>query len=193
MNKTRRSQLGGVASLMVLILSVLACRGVPGGLIQATPTPIPVSSESVEQLVQDAQAAAQTAMAGGTASLTITEQQLTSLIAIELAAQPDIPVQNVQVRLTQGQMQISGQVQQEGLSLPLTVALSITVDGQGRPRTQVLSAKLGPLPVPQAILDELTAQIDKNLIEQFGAYSGGLVFESIAVYEGYMVLTGRMK
>jgi len=177
-------------AVSLLILISLSCN-FPGRSAEPEPTPIPVSTESVQELEEEIRSAAATAQSGGPIELTFTEQQLTSLAATQLVSQPDTPVNDVQVRLRNGQVEITGSAERSGLDLPFSVTLTISVDAQGVPRSSIIDASVGPLPVPQSILDQITARLDEIIISQYTSYGNDIVVDSITIYEGYMTIKGH--
>jgi hypothetical protein len=177
-------------ALVLLLVASLACR-LPGlSRADPTPAPVPVSSEAVEDLMAEIESAGATASAGGPIVLELTETQLTSLAALELQNQQEVGIQNLQIRLQNGQVMISGNVAQDSISLPIGVDLNIYVEA-GEPRTEIVSAKLGPLPVPQAYLDQITEQFNQALISQFSSYGQDIVFDSISIQNGIMTITAH--
>jgi uncharacterized protein YpmS len=179
-------------ALTVLVLASLSCN-LPGKSKAPEPTPIPVSTESIEELEQEIEDAVATAQSGGPVELTFTEQQLTSLAAAQLESQPDTPVKDIQVSLRNGQVEITGTAERSGLDLPFSVTLTISVDAQGTPRSSIVDASVGPLPVPQSILDQVTAQLDQVIASQYASNTHNMVVESITIYDGYMTIKGHTR
>ncbi len=179
----------------ILALSAFSCNLASVAARPSTPTPPPVavSTQAVNDLVNNVENAAATAVSGGSTTLTITESQLTSLAVLALQEQQQFQINNLQIRLHDGQIQISGQVVQGNLELPLSVALTVSVDSQGLPQSQIVSAKLGPLPLPQPILDQFTSQLDQAITSQFNAAGTNLVIDQIMISEGSMAITGHIR
>jgi uncharacterized protein YpmS len=176
-----------------LLGASLACN-LPSRLEQAPEnTPIPVTTEAVENLQNNVASAAATAQSGQPVTLTVTEAQLTSLVAFEAEKQSEKVFQDPQVLLRDGQVQVLGKVKQSGISLPLKIVLTISADAQGKPHYQVVSANLGPLPLPQAILDQLTAQLDQAMADQLNTASNNVFVEKIDIAGGVMTITGRTR
>ena len=177
-------------ALVGLLVASLACR-LPGlRNVTPTPAPIPVSSEAVDDLLAELEAANATAAAGGPIVLEMTEAQLTSLAAMELQSQQEMGIENLQIRLQDGQVMITGSASQEGFSLPVSISLRIYVEA-GVPRSEVVAAKLGPLPVPDSFRDQITEQFNQAIVSQFSAYGSGVVFDSITIANGMMTITAH--
>lgn len=183
----RKSFLIGLTAL--LLFTTLACKTVMG---TPTPAPIPVSSEAVEELTENIQEASKTAVAGGPIELTITQEQLTSIVVQQMQTSgQEQAIENLQIHLVQDEMQFSGTVKQDNMSVQLFIALKLSVDSQGKLHTEIISAKLGPLPLPQAILDEITSQLDQNMTTQFGWDDAQVQLKEIKIYDGYMTILGE--
>lgn len=183
--------------ILFLALSAMACR--MGGLLDAkvpvTPTAamIPVTTEAVEAAATQVAGAVATAQAGGPIVLEITDAQATSAAALALQEYGENRISNLQIRFLQGQMQVSGDVSEQGFNLPLLVTVSIQLDAQGRPRSQVVDASIGPLPVPQAMLDQLTTQLDAMVLAQFSGDADRIKLESLSLQPGKMTIVARLQ
>jgi len=190
MIKARKT--GIVLAALALVLAALACN-FPGQEIQSQATPIPVTTEAVEELEHQLATAAVTAAQGGPVTVSITEQQLTSLIALELQKQPDTPIHDVQVLLRDGLVQVLGKIQQSGLSLDLVMKLDVQVDNQGDIQYRIVSANLGPVPLPQNTLDQLTQQLDASFGDRLREQTANMYVENVTIADGSMVITGRKR
>lgn len=177
--------------LLVWIVISLVSAGLACNLplrSEPKPTPIPVTGASVEELATEVASAGATAAAGGPIMLEFTEEQLTSAAALELQSQGDTGVRDVQVYLRDGVIRITGTANQSGFDLPLSIALSVTIDPQGLPHSQVLEAKIGPLSLPQSVIDQFTAGFDQMLAARLAQEAGGFTIESITIADGKMTI-----
>jgi len=175
--------------IVTILLITLACQ-IPGffqGQTEASPT-IPVTTQAVEELQQEVQGAVATAQSGGSVNLVLTEQQLTSLAALQIQSQPDANISDVQVRLRDGQMQISGTAIQSGLELPLNIDLAISVQ-DGKPHSRVVSGSIGPFSLPDSVLNQITTQLDQALSDQLAA---NMVVDQITIQAGEMTIEGHL-
>lgn len=177
--------------LGALLLSVLACNLFKGAPTPPAP-PIPVTTESVEELHQNLENAAATAATSGEFNVDFTEAQLTSLIALELAKETDQSVTNAQVYLRDGQIQLFGTITTEnGQSADGTVFFTIAADAQGKLSVKVVSAFIGSVPIPTAILDQITSRLDQSLNQQISLDGNQVVVESITIADGVMKVKGH--
>lgn len=190
----KNKQLKFAFFLAAILAASMACNFPGVGNLGATPTaPVPVSSEAVQQLEESLQSALATAASGGKVELAITEEQLTSLAAIELQAIQEPKVENVQIRLRDGQVMTTAKVTLNGIPLDMSLNSRVIVGPDGLPKSQTVSAKLGPLPIPESMLDLFTQEVDNILAEQM-VFQGQRVFvESLSIADGVMLVSGYLK
>ena len=176
--------------LVTFVLTNLSCNFVKVMTKSASPTetPIAVSTESVESLATEVNSVISKAQAGDPIVLEVTEEQLTSAATNELQASGENRVHNLQIRLRDGKMIITGNVDQGGLTLPLSVSLTFTIDAQGQPRSQVVEASVGPFSLPESYLTDITSQLDQALMDQLNANAVNLVVDSITIADGRMTV-----
>jgi uncharacterized protein YpmS len=179
-----------ILPLAALLLASLACN-FPTNRPQAPSTPVPVTTEAVQSLQENLKAAATEMKTGGPVTLTITEEQATSLLALETQSQEAPPVQDPQVLLRDGQIQVFGNVQQGNITAPLQLALTVHINGQGQPVFTAVSGSIGPLPLPEAMLKEISAQLDDALASRIRAQAGNITLDSITVANGVMTIVGH--
>ena len=115
--------------LGMLSLASLACN-VGRGSPTAAPTPIPVSTEAAGELESMFENAL-TQSAGGQVSLVMTEEQLTSFVALKLAEDPDNPFSDVQIILRDGRIRFQAQAEVSGLKLPVEIVLTAAAGADG--------------------------------------------------------------
>lgn len=178
--------------LTVLLLSTLACTMFVGGPDYPAGA-IPVSAEAVQSLRDQIQAAALAGAQSGTITLQITEEQLTSYLAFKLASQSHPVLQNPQVYLRDGQMQVYGQAMRGYFVANVLVLLDVSVDEQGQPKIEIANADFGPLPAPQALKQSVTAILTEAYTGSLGPVATGFRLESISIANGLMTVTGRIK
>jgi uncharacterized protein YpmS len=183
-----RKKVSLLFAILALVLAALACN-LPGATSQEpAATPIPVSTEAVQAMVTEVAQAATQAAAGGPITLTFTEQQLTSAAALELQNQNDYNVSNIQVRLRDGLVTITGDVSQSGFNLPLKVSMRVTPDASGRVQAEVVEASIGPLPLPESMVTELENQFNQTLQNELANAGNNVVVDSITIADGTMVI-----
>ena len=179
-------------SIFALALASLACTVFVGGP-DYPPTSIAVSTEAVNSLDQQIQAAQTAAAQSGVMTLTVNETQITSLLASKLDAQTDPFLRNPQVYLRNNEIQVYGKATQGDLEANVRIVLSASIDAEGKPVIAVTSADFGPLPAPEGLNKTISAFIAEAFTGALGPAAFGFRLENITIADGVMTLTGRMK
>jgi len=178
--------------LTVLVFATLACTMFVGGPDYPEGA-IPVSAQAVESLRNQIESAVLAGAESGEITLQLTEEQLTSYIAFKLAAEEDPVLQNPQVYLRDGQMQVYGNVKRGYFVANVLVVLNVTVDELGQPAIEIASADFGPLPAPDALKESLTAILIEAYTGSLGPIATGFRLENINIANGLMTVSGRVK
>ncbi len=176
--------------ILVLVLSSIAC-GLPTRDLPPTPTAIPVDPAQAQALEDQLATAAAELDAGNIVTLTFTDSQLTSYFAAQLGQQSDVTIANPQVRLTNGNIELSGDLTIEKLSAQATLIFEAYVN-QGRLQIQLLDAKLGALPVPDRFLNEINNAMNANMDDMTSVDGRRLDIQSVTIGEGVMTIVGQM-
>jgi hypothetical protein len=175
--------------LALLCLAALACS------LGSTPTPpaspIPVSTEAAGQIEDLWQSAIENAQ-NGQVTVVVTEEQLTSYVAVRLAEQPDAPFDDVQIFLRDGKMTLFGNATVRGITAPAQVVLSVSNTAEGRLQVSIDEADFGPVPVPESMLDTLSEGLNEMMSGDFGPQATGVRITSVAIADGQMSLTGTV-
>ncbi len=174
---------------LALSLASLACNL---GLSAPTPpaSPIPVSTEAAGQLedsVDEALANAQ----DGEVTLEMTEEQVTSYVAVKLQDQPDVPFSEPQVFLRNGQVIIYGTADLEALSTPAQITLEPHVTAEGGLKLAIVNADFGLVPVPASVLSDLETNLNELMASKFSPEATGMQIKSVAIADGTMTLHGE--
>jgi len=179
-------------ALLSLTLASLACTVNVGG--PAYPeTRIPVSTESATSLQEKLHAAETAAAQSGALVLSISESQLTSLVAAKLAEDPNPTLTDPQVYLRDGQIQIFGRAVQGNLQANVRIVIAVSVDANGQPAISVVSTDFGPLPAPEGLNNTISAMVQEAFTGALGPAAIGFRLENITIADGVMTLTGRVK
>lgn len=153
--------------------------------------PIPVTTEAVESLEETVEDAQQEAQQDGTIRLSITEAQLTSLVAMKLQETGDETISNPQVYLRDGKIQVFGDVRLENLSATANVVIGVSVDAQGKAVFNVESGSLGPFPLPENVVSQLENRLNLIFQEQIASAAPNLFIDSIVIADGQMTIEGH--
>jgi uncharacterized protein YpmS len=179
-----------VSILLLLSAVTLACNF---GSRQTPAPPPPVSTEAVENLEATLESAAEEMQETGEVQLEMDEAQLTSLVAFELQESGEEMISDPQVYLRDGQIQVFGTVEQQNVSGTARVAMTVDLDSEGRPDVNVVSASIGPFPIPQQIVDNVESELNEAFTEQLDSVAPNTRFESIVIADGKMTITGHAR
>ena len=180
-----------------LIIFVLAAVSLACNLSIFSPKtpapPIPVTTESVQSLEETAQNAYNDFQQSGTVKLTITEAQLTSLVAMKLAESGDQTITDPQVYLRDGKIQVFGTVKTDNLEAKAEVIVGVGVDSSGQPDFNIESAKLGPFPLPDNLISQLETRLDLIFQQEIASLAPNTAIDSIQIADGQMVIEGHQR
>jgi uncharacterized protein YpmS len=153
---------------------------------------VPVSSEAVQSLEENLSQALQDAKNGSQVSLVITEAELTSVVAFEVQSIDEPKISDVQIHLRNGQIEMYFNVQQSGITLPGEVIVSVNSDSQGKVNSNVESAKIGPLPLPDDMKSMISEQVNNAVQDQIHTNQGTVFVDSIAIENGQIFIQGHI-
>jgi hypothetical protein len=153
----------------------------------------PQSTQSLQPLQESLTTSTPESQGNIPVKVVMDEEQLTAIVVKELQTQQDQPIEDPQILLRDGEVQVLGNVKQGALTLPLKISISVSVNDQGRPQYRVDTANVGPLPLPQSTLDQLSTQLDAALNENLGSEINNVYIENITIADGLMTVTGHQR
>jgi hypothetical protein len=184
----RRTALS-VVSLLIILASLACAPGNPGDIPSPPGSQIPVSQEAADQLKANFNREMQEASTGEEFRLFITNEEITSLVALTLQDTGSIPLSDPQVWFTAGRIYITG------IFSPLwpfkfrslIVATAVVRDGQVE--VEVEKAQMGPLPFPRGVLESASESINETLVEM----QLDLEVTTLEILEGELQLAGTRR
>ena len=183
---------------MIIIFSLLALTGLACGLSsqqdEVTGPPggsIPVSQEAADRLKQNFYQALQEASGTHEARLRITNEEITSLVANELASTGQIPLANPQVWFTSGRIYITGQVDTIGPVNFNSLIVATAVVEEGRMVVRVEEAHMGPFDFPQTLVESMTQTVNEVLTGVI--VDADLDITRLEILEGEMFVVGTRR
>ncbi|HUG33682.1 MAG TPA: hypothetical protein VMJ90_02845 [Anaerolineales bacterium] len=186
--------------LLIVLFATLACTIFVGGPDYSNLEPIPVSTEAAQSLRDGIIKSIESGVQTGIVTITITETQITSYLALQMQTDPTLQQDNQepffnepQVYLRDGQMKIYGKTRQGMFSANIGIILNVGIDELGKPKIEVESADFGPFPAPEGINEAVTLFIEEAFTGSFGPVATGLRIETINIAAGVMTLTGRIR
>ncbi len=175
--------------LLVLVTITMAC--MPG---TASPTaelpggPVQISDEAARRLENKVTQALQQGPSSQF-NLTITDEELTSWVALRVATDSESMIADPQIRFTQGK--VFAAVTVVGVlpvKLRTTLVSSVTVVDD-RVQFEIQKSSAGPLPVPGFILEALSQTINATLLEA----QLDVQINQIEILESKIIIAGRIR
>lgn len=178
--------------IAVLTVTSLACNLTQRLFTTAKPT-IPITTESAQSLESTLENAYEQAQQTGEIKFSVTEEQLTSMIALQLNQLGEQTFQNPQVYLQDGQIQVTGNVSTQGIQAPAKIVGTVNVDSSGIPSFDVTSATVGPFSIPSSIINNLETQFNQIFLMQINQMYPNLFVEQITIESGVMSIQGHTR
>jgi hypothetical protein len=178
--------------LLILTISSLACSlsgntddgtqfGPPGGAIT-------VNQEAAERLKQNFNQAMQEAGSNHESQLRITNEEITSLVGLELAQTGQIPVTEPQIWFTSGRIYMTSKVQLTGPVKLDSIIVGTAVVDNGQMALAVEEAQMGPFDFPDQLLETTTQTVNETVA---GIMVGAnLTITRLEILEGEMFVIG---
>ena len=184
-----------VIVVIVILLPALLVACNLGKKASYSETKVPVSQEAADRLVQKLEEAA-TGKGDDAFSLEATDAELTSYIALRMAdaidGLEDVPLEDLQVQFTGGQMLFSGKLRTVcPFSLNLKVAASAQVD-DGQLDLRVEKAQAGAIPIPKGLLKNLSRIINETIAEAPERLERAVEITDVEIGEGTIFVSGRV-
>lgn len=155
---------------------------------------VPASPADAQTFMDIFQQSMMASMETGVLSITVTESQLTSLVADKLAKQENPPFTDPQVQLRDGQVKLYGKIVKGWVSANMLIVMNATIDPESNlPKMQIVSADFGPIPAPEGVNNAISAMIDEAFTGSIGPVASGFRLETISVENGVMTLSGKVK
>lgn len=174
----------------VLLIASLACN-LPSRESSRPPTAAPMSDEELQQLEKSMKETL--AASSGEITVTLTEQQLNSILTTAITKQSEQIISETAVRLTNGTMEVYGKVNQDPITLDLKIVLKPGIDALGNPFLVVEDITMGGLPVPGELKERVGSLVDRAFQEYLSSQGQGFKASNIMIYEGIMTVTGLIQ
>jgi len=172
---------------LAALLALTACNAGPTAPCQAS-----VSRALSDQLIQRA---AQAFAGGKSATLTASNDEVSSLVSVYLdefkKSNPEefIPINDAIVCFDNGKASLFGHVEW-GKGNPVAALITLTASVSGnKPSFTVEQIQLGPVPVPA----DLNAQLTRTVNRAVGQYLGRITLSDIKFVPGQVAITGQLR
>ncbi len=126
---------------------------------------------------------------GSLNTVTLTEHQITSWLAMEMQNSPDLPLHDIQVYLQNGTIQVWGMVDGSKDSTSALVTGKINLEA-GNPSFEITSLQIGQQVIPDILLSQAGAWINQLLAEKINEQVPGLQIMNINISSGLITISG---
>jgi hypothetical protein len=178
-----------VVGLLIILASLACATGNPGDIPSPPGGQIPVSQEASDRLKENFNREMQEASTGEEFRLFITNEEITSLVALSLKDTSSVPLSDPQVWFTAGRIYITGTFSPfwPFKFQSLIVATAVVRDGQVE--VEVEKAQMGRLPFPKGVLESASESINETLVEM----QLDLEVTTLEILEGELQLAGTRR
>jgi hypothetical protein len=176
-------------ALVALAILSLACSANLGG--PSAPGPEITPDQNFTGL-EDIWASAFRNASHGSVTMVLNEAQLTAYLQTKLAADPNNTLQNAQVFLRDGKIQVYGLITTDAASTSALISLRPVLDDEGSLQLEVVEAKVGPMDLPEQLLSTVSRMISEALTGQIGKYATGVRIEEVLIGDGQLAMRLRL-
>jgi uncharacterized protein YpmS len=182
----------------LLALSALACN-MPGfqlGGPQPPPQTVQPSGEALASF-NDKWRTLNFATPDGPFSITFTNEELTSVVA-EAIAQTEadtgetIPIQDIQVIMGDGVVNIYGRVNVSGFEANGLIVVVPSIGADGRLHAEIASIQYGPLQLDPSVLDQVMASVEQSINSPIQSSPFNITLSDVTVTNGQMTINGTI-
>jgi uncharacterized protein YpmS len=175
--------------ITVFVLNSLACR-LGADKTQKPAETITVSTQAVATLEQKLQDSVEQAGQGGTVEIILSEEEITSVIALRFSEQSGMTITDLQVYLREGKVQMFGNVLVGEVSVPVVVFFEPQVNSSGQLHLTLISFEMGPIEVPDKLKETIQEQVDQLMTDMIQQSGGTFFIESVTISDGNLTLRG---
>lgn len=127
---------------------------------------------------------------GSMTSVTITEQQITSWLAMEMKNNPDLPLSDIQVFLRDGKVQIWGMVNGSENSTSALIVGELIIADNKYPYLQIESMQVGQQVIPGVLVSQMETWLNQSTSNSIDKRVPGLALVSVKVTSGLVTVSG---
>ncbi len=127
---------------------------------------------------------------GSLTSITLNEQQVTSLLATEINNSPDLPLSDVQVYLRDDKIQIWGMVTGSTNSTSALILGTLSIGLDNKLNVQVESVQIGAQTIPNVLVSQGESWLNELITQQINSQVPGLEIMNINISNGLITISG---
>jgi hypothetical protein len=127
---------------------------------------------------------------GSLSSISFTERELTSWLAMEMKENPDLPLSDVQVYMRDGKIQIWGMVTGSDDSTSTLLVGNLLIDSNKKPSIEIESMQIGTQVIPGALVSQMESWINQMLLENIEKMAPGLELMNVNISSGMVTISG---
>lgn len=127
---------------------------------------------------------------GSLSSVSLTERQLTSWLAMKLKKTPDLPLSDIQVYLREGKVKIWGMVTSDDNSTSALMVGSLGIGDNKKPKFQIESMQIGRQVIPQPLVKQMEVWVNQALLENIEKQAPGLEIMNVNISSGMVTISG---
>ncbi|MCJ7566761.1 MAG: hypothetical protein MUO58_04395 [Anaerolineales bacterium] len=181
-----------LASILAsLFLATLACQIDVGGPEPPFP-PNAADEQSANEVANLWQAALESALDSGEVMLILDESQLNAFVTRKLAEEDSLLLEP-QVFLRQNAIQVYGYVIQGIFRANVQLSISPILDQEGRITFELALASVGPIPVPEAVKNTISAVLTEAFTGTLGSLATGIRVSSLVINDGQLAIVGELR
>lgn len=176
-------------SLLIVATSLACAPRNPGNIPSPPSERIPVSQEAADRLKENFNREMQEASTGEEFRLFVTNEEITSLVALSLQDTGGVPLADPQVWFTAGHVYITGSFSPFWPFRFRSLIVATPVIHDGQIEVKVERAQMGPFPFPQGVLKSASESINETLVEM----QLDLRITALQILEGELQLAGTRR
>lgn len=127
---------------------------------------------------------------GSLASVTLSEQQLTSWLAMNMKNSADLPLSDIQVYLRDDKIQVWGMVAGASNSTSVLIVGNLRIDSSGNPVVGLESMQIGQQVIPGILLSQAESWLNQALLDEINNQAPGLKIMNINISSGLITMSG---
>jgi hypothetical protein len=127
---------------------------------------------------------------GSLSSISLTERELTSWLAMEMKNNPDLPLSDIQFFMRDGKIQIWGVVTGGGNSTSALMVGSFGIGANKEPKIQIESIQIGRQVIPHALTAQLESWVNQIFLEAIEKHAPGLEIMNVNISGGMLTISG---